>query len=1699
MTQPLRIFLSSPSDVGAAREITALTIERLAQDYARFFKLEVYLWENEVMLASGHFQDSIEPPSAFDIVMLILWSRLGTHLPQRTAVREYRGIDGRAPVTGTEWEYEEALQSAKKTGAPDLLVYRSTKPAPIDLRDPGRHEEQVRQHAALNQFWSRHFANQGVFLSAYTDFANDAELASLIETQLRKIIEKRVSLLKPKSGEENYKVWLHAPYRGLEAYDFQHAPIFFGQDDAMAKAMLQLTAKAEMDSPFLLVLGASGSGKSSLVKAGIIPKLFVPRRMRGAAFLRRVVFRPSDTRAGEDIFAAFARKLTTRVGEQEGLPELLMHGVSVADLATHLRGASSEPSMPFRLALGQLSASAQREGRLLEHENAKLVLMLDQLEELFTHESIASADRVRFSELIANLVRSGLVWTIATMRKDFWHRSDETPEFVRLSEGNGRLDLLPPSPAQLSQMIRRPAMAAGLNFEKHARSNVPLNDAIADDVTHSPGALPLLSYLLDQLYRRDVLDVHGAIMTFDSYEALGRLEGAIATKAEAVLNQCAPEDRRALGSVLFSLVQMDTVGGDVERAIARRVPLSTFASGTPQRRLVDALLDPEARLLVSDSENEGIPFVRIAHEALIRRWPKAHDFVQSNAEALKIRRRIEERYSLWKQLRGTDELPTNNNGKVIAVSSSLAARRSRFGREPGLLTDIDLTDGKRLLLEHRSETDSHLVDFIERSEVADRRIRTRSFRILAAVAGLIAILAVAASGAAWLADQKEHEAEYQRNQTDQAQLRLLTHTASERLKGRDVRMAQSIILEVLSHAEADPILEAQRVSVFQETRAADYQHAVLSGHGATVFTAAYSPDGKRVVTASQDSTARIWEATTGALLIVLSGHADAVRSAAYSPDGQRIVTASADKTAHIWDARTGSQLAVLSGHVGPVNFAAYSPDGQRIATTSDDGTLRIWDAATFAQLNVLSGHTGAVLAVAYSPDGGQIATASAHKSVRIWNAATGALITIAAGHDDVVHSIAYSPDGKNIVTASDDKTGRIWDVATGKQVAMLSGHAAALRSAAYSPDGKRIVTAADDSTARIWDAATGAQLAVLSVIGPDVRSAAYSPDGRRIVTASSDTTARIWYATPPDQVAVLSGDTALVNFAAYSQNGKQIVTASGDLTARIWDASTATQIALLSGHTGSVVSADYSPDAKSILTASYDNTARIWDVATLQQVRVFNHGNLVTDAVYSHDGRQIATGSYDNTVRIWDVNTGAQLSAISGHNGPVRSVAYSPDGKRFVTASDDKTARIWDANSGAPLAVLSGHDASVRSAAYSPDGLRVVTSSNDKTARIWDAVTGKQLITLVGHADELRSAAYSPDGKKIVTAAYDSTARIWDSATGEQLAVLPVSGPGVRSAAYSPDGKYIVTGGLDTRSIIWQEPVVANLAAQIAWSAAAEFDPMSKIERFQLGLPQDPNMRTWPNNASKCDQAAAAFYDRARRAPGVAQALLDVAVPACTQAISDAGATALNDYQLGRAFVAKKDYAGARRQFELAISKGSDAARIDLANILIQPSAGMLDPNKAISLYQDAWQQRVGIAAFELGQLYELGVLQAAETSQMALQPDLTKAWDWYRKGSDAGEPNALARFARRSDDAAASESTLPERSALFFDAFRYYAAAAESAKTEDWPDDVWKNWRYRRATLARLLARAGMMQQVADSYSQIRQRRLSHRPMLAE
>jgi WD40 repeat protein/serine/threonine protein kinase len=969
--------------------------------------------------------------------------------------------------------------------------------------------------------------------------------------------------------------------------------------------------------------------------------------------------------------------------------------------------------------------------------------------------------------------------------------------------------------------------------------------------------------------------------------------------------------------------------------------------------------------------------------------------------------------------------------------------------------------------------------------VAYRALKfARRHRVGIAVAG--ALLLTLAGGLA-ATSYEARVASAQRDAALDARSRALTQTAAARLKDADPAGAMAILVTLLPARNAHQAYDPAAINVFQEARAADLQALALVGHTGIVRTAVFSADGRRVLTSSSDGSARIWDAASGRELAVMRGHQKDVISAWFSPDGKRLVTASYDKTARIWDAVTGEQLKVLTGHLARVLDARISPDGRHVLTAAADGTAYVWDAGSGSRLMSLAGHTDMIRTAVFSPDGRRILTASFDRSARIWDAATGREITRLLGHANQIWSAAFSPDGARLVTASFDETARIWEAATGRQLLVLSGHKNVVSWAEFSPDGQKVVTGSEDKTVRIWDSATGRELKVLNARSDLINTASFSPDGRRIVAACADSTARIWDIEPRSELLVLSGHSNLVASAEFSSDSRRVLTASWDGTARLWDGATGSQIRSFDPHAGQVQFAAFSADGRRIAAATA-HEVRVWDGEDGREISAFRGGTDRIESIrFSPDGNRLVTADWDGTARVSEAATGRQLKILRGHSDKLDYADYSPDGSKIVTASYDRTARVWDAATGAPLTVLSGHTARVSTAIYSPDGQRILTAGGDNTARLWNASSGEQIAVLTGHEDIVEMGSFSPDGKRLVTASYDKTARIWDAATGEQLEVLNGHSDLVETAMYAPDGERIVTGSDDQTARIW-DASSTDLPAQVAWAEAALFDPLRAEERSLLGIADPAMVHRWPAPRSRCDESAAAPYDPDRRAPGIALPRIVIAV--ATQVCGGPGRAGENArmlYQHGRAMMASGDFARAREDFERASAQGYRTARVDLAMLLSRTTAGAPDVPRAMSLLDQAWKDGVTVAAFELGRLYEHGVTRSGESSEYVLLPDEAMSWSWYRIGADAGEPKSLQRYADKEQQAASVEADIARRRAHWLASFRYYAAAAERARIEEWPDEAWRNWRYSRASLARLLAREGMMREIADAYADVR------------
>ncbi len=606
--------------------------------------------------------------------------------------------------------------------------------------------------------------------------------------------------------------------------------------------------------------------------------------------------------------------------------------------------------------------------------------------------------------------------------------------------------------------------------------------------------------------------------------------------------------------------------------------------------------------------------------------------------------------------------------------------------------------------------------------------------------------------------------------------------------------------------------------------------------GSPVRSAALSPDGKRIATASQNAAVVIWDAHTAAIQTKLEGHQEAVNTVAWSPDGARLITASDDGTARLWDAATGKTLATLP-HGDKVLSAAFNNDGSRAATASDDTTAHIWDATSGTEIHALKGHENAVVKAVFSPDGRRLLTASWDQTARVWDVASGTELFALRGHSNSVADAMFSSNAERIATGSFDGTARIWDARTGAAVAIVRRHTDQVSAVALNADGSRLLTGSDDNSAGLWDASTGDPIVWPLPHNASVTDVGLSADGLRAVTASSDGTAKIWDTASGQEIAVLRGHIASI---AHADMGPEnmLVTASADGTARLWTLSGA-ETGILRGHENLVSRAIFKSAGAEALTAAWDNTVRIWDLKTLRETGSLPRAASAVQAIaLSPDGKRLVTAGGEEEAQIWNLDTKNVIAELRGHTAPVTAIAVSADSEWIVTASKDATARIWDAN-GRFLRILDGHKSELTSVAISPDQKSVATGCKDGTIRIFDATTGNLRSTATLETpdpSEVTAVAFSPNGKSILSGWNDFAARLFDASTGRLIAP-PITGhtQSLTSVGFSPHGDRLLTTSLDATIRIWSldtsagrpyaVSVMAELKGHSGGVAGAEFSP----------------------------------------------------------------------------------------------------------------------------------------------------------------------------------------------------------------------------------------------------------------------------------
>jgi WD40 repeat protein/transcriptional regulator with XRE-family HTH domain len=1166
------------------------------------------------------------------------------------------------------------------------------------------------------------------------------------------------------------------PYKGLNCFEEADADLFVGREELTAKLVDRIFPLISKQSPnqarFLAIVGASGSGKSSLVQAGLIPAL----------------------RWNQKSIDWQIHILTPTAHPLESL---------AASLTDEKQSVSAVTTLMDDLARDPRSLQVFVKRKLGARDRSHLLLVVDQFEELFAL-CRSEEERAAFIACLLSAASEvdGPVIVLITLRADFYaHCADYLQLREALATNQEYIGAM--TEEELRRAIEEPARRGRWEFE------TGLVDLLLHDIGREPGALPLLSHALLETWQRR----RGRAMTLSGYTSSGGVRGAIAETAESVFaDQFSQSQQETARRIFLRLTELgdETATGDTRR----RATFNELILNSEETNTTHALLKvlADARLIVTSEET-----VEVSHEALIREWPRLRGWLEDNREGLRLHRQLTEAAQEWESLHREPDLLYRGARLTQAQEWAVIHREEMNGLEREFL-DASIAFVQQEALERESQRQRELESARRLAESEKQRAEEQ-----AQSAAQLSQRARYLTGAFILALLMAFTALYFGSQARETAITAQTdrrianarELAAASLNNLSVDPERSILLAQQSIAttrSVDGTVLPESFEALHRAIVASPIRMTLDNHGTRVLSVDYSPDGKQFATIGDDGTVILWETQTGKELLRLSGATtpgDLVTSQRidYSTDGKRLAACDRDQV-KIYDPVTGALLQTLTGYQTDVSALAFRRDGTQIASGDIRGGVVIWDTASGDSLMELTGHTAEIEGLTFTPDGKYLITTSADATMKIWDVVTGDILRDFTDFTGLVDTVAFSLDGTRFAFTSEDGL-RVFSFDVADDIVTLTDHEIfALpggASVTFSPDGMQLAAASGSATAgnsiKVWDAATGQELLTLAGHTSWVMGIGFSPDGKSLASTSLDGTVKVWSLSPGKETVTVMSPPAVYGIrVAYSPNGQAFATNAGDGTARIWNAETGEAQLALAGHTLETMSVAFSPDGMHFATGSLDGTAIVWDTTTGKELLTLSgHADGVRDITFGPDGKLLGTGGFDGTAKIWDVNSGKLIHEITGHEGIVLGVAFSPDGKQFATSSTDATAKIWDVGTGELLFTLAAHQGGLPDIAYSPDGTLIVTGSGDGIAILWDSATGSQLRTLIGHSSQIQSVAFSPDGKFLATGSEDNTAKVWDVQTGREILTLPGSVGAVRGIVFSPsdDGAHLVVSSGD--------------------------------------------------------------------------------------------------------------------------------------------------------------------------------------------------------------------------------------------------------------------------------------------------------------
>ncbi|MGD0294544.1 MAG: TIR domain-containing protein [Terracidiphilus sp.] len=1234
------------------------------------------------------------------------------------------------------------------------------------------------------------------------------------------------------------------PYPGLLAFNEGDAAIYFGRDDSIRQLIERLNARRAMGGEKLLVvLGASGAGKSSLLRAGVLPRL----KRDPHNWIVLPPFRPQLQPLSE-----LAHAVAKGLGDDMNWRRWL--------------AALENPDLPCTLA------DLARDLRAAHRENeAHILVTIDQGEELFGGADASQVER--FLAVLNAMLDERLPFlAVMSLRSDYL---GELQKEARLTATFEQFSLKPMPLERVREIIRGPARVAGITVDE-ALITAVIADARTED------ALPLLAFVLRELY-----DKYGGARHFteQSYRALGSeglspLENAVRRKADEVIsahNPSAEEMQSLKEAFIPAMVRVNAEGEYVRRSAAM--------ADLPARALPLIQKLANARLLTISKDATGTR-VEVAHEALLRNWPRLRNWLDEEQEFLIGKDQLEQ------DLRDWERVAPDQRMDALLTGLKLTRAREWLAAKPLQLSQAE----HRFIQESQAHHDAE----------AARRQRTRRRVLQAAVAAAIVLAVVAGIAIQQRLNAKDLRLTASWNFLSLEALRQMSQEGDDDLALLLTRQADRIQKRL-------PNQPARLIdyNIYSMLPSGAFRH-VLHGHDAAVMAVAFSPDKKTLASGSWDRTVRIWDLRQPQVPPRILGMVDAgIWTLAFSSDGQRLAAGSDNGTVYLWDMNR-QQVApiVLKGQTFAVHSLAFSPNGRLLAAGSANSEVRaerdvrVWNLDNpQARAQVLSGGHGSGWSVAFDPGGSKLVAGGDEGAVEVWDLgypekpamlpnaqSNGASPVTPSGSDDrsdhsdqrpcdstgyycpskAVMAVAWSGDGLAIAAGSGDATIAVWNLQqSGKALKVATAKKGAVLSVAFSRDGKQLASGGVDATLRIWNLKDLLEGKGPKVVGLGhkgiIRSVAFSPDGNQVATGSEDTTVRIWdQSVSLPSTATLDGQAGAINAVAFSTDSKRLASASDKGAIRIWDMSKLGSSQELKRYSGAVWSVGFSPDGKRLVSGGSDRTVRVWDLNNPSaDPRVLgSHLATVWSVAFSPDGHTVASGSADGTARIWDLRqvnprplvlgqvqplptqeqpcSYAQIGKTTPHD--IYSVAFAPDGQELATGGADAEVSLWKLNNLSAHPSLKGHTDWVCAVKFSPDGTTLASGSGDNSIRIWNLRQAAALpAVLEGHSYNVVALDFSRDGtRRLASSSIDQTIRVWDMyAPGSDSQVFPVAGGNIaRSVAFSPDGQWLAYGDTDgTIRLLRQPESLTKAVCNVVWRDLT----MDEWLRFVgKGIPYEP-------------------------------------------------------------------------------------------------------------------------------------------------------------------------------------------------------------------------------------------------------------------